>query len=149
MTRPEPIEAPDYPSQILLLRVTVVAIALIILVGLGYYAVYYFRIVFLSPPQAEETASPFVKHQLVIRVRAGEQLRPAPNEPLVIEEFGQPVGRNLIVTTVSTNAAGTAIIDLPGGQYTIRPQQSERWSGLAAVNLFSSREVSLILESNQ
>lgn len=136
-----------FNNQVLLLRLGVVFLTLIIIVGTVYYGIHYIRYAInrLSAPPRETTANPSVKYQLVIRARVGENHTPAIGLQVAIDEFGQPLGRNLISTTVTTNAAGTAIAELPVGQYTIRPAQPDQWSGLTTVDLTSSREVSLLI----
>lgn len=136
-----------YNNPIFLLRIAVVTLTLTVAVGTVYYGLHYIRLAInRTTEQAPATISPTTAYELVVRVRVGETREPAPNTSLLIEEYGQPVGRNLIATTVTTNAVGTAIVSLPSGQYTIRPKQTDQWSGLSTVNLTGAREVSLLLE---
>lgn len=138
----------EYDNPILLLRIGIVVLIIIIVIGVIFYGIHYIRLAIdrFSAAPTPETVNPYVTYQLVIRVRVGETRDPAIGTQISIDEYGQPVGRNLVSTTVTSNAAGTAIAELPAGQYTIRPAQSDAWSGLTTVNLTSTREITLLID---
>ncbi|MFC1662748.1 hypothetical protein ACFL04_01105 [Patescibacteria group bacterium] len=145
MVKPEPLIEPDLSTNIVILRIALVVLSLILLTGIGYYAVYYINLLSSSPTE-DSVTNPLAQYELVVRVRSAGDLTAVANENLLIEEYGQPISRNLISTTVRTNSVGTAVIKLPHGQYTIQPENTEEWSGLIAVNLFSTQELFLNLE---
>ncbi|MFH0951883.1 MAG: hypothetical protein V1838_01705 [Patescibacteria group bacterium] len=149
MTKPDPIEMPDYHNSVVLLRVAVVAIILIFLGGVGYYSVYYFNKIFFPKSDTTTTAHGLTLYQMRVNVRTNGTYQPIPNADILVEEYGQPANRNLVTTSTTSNVVGTATLYLPRGQYTIRPSNGERWSGLATIKLYNSQEITLILTENE